>query len=118
MRVFGSLTPRVKYVTVQPDQVVFTVGQTLDLTARNPWIAPDTAAALEQPHAPADNIVEAVNNDQSFVDLRRSGVRYRSSDSRVATVTGGGLLQAVGPGVATINVTVGGVTGSTVVVVQ
>jgi beta-glucosidase-like glycosyl hydrolase len=118
MRVFGSLRPRVKYVTVQPDQVVFTVGQTLDLTAKNPWIAPDTTAAQEQPHAPADNIVEAVNNDQSFVDLKTARVRYSSTDTQVATVTDSGLLRAVGPGVATINVTVRGVTGSTVVVVQ
>ena len=61
--------PAVQSVTVQPDQVVFTAGQTLDLTGANPWIAPDTNAALEQHHAPADDIVEAADDDQSFADL-------------------------------------------------
>lgn len=37
MSVTGSIAPRVRHVTVQPDHVVFTPGQTLDLTGRNPW---------------------------------------------------------------------------------
>ncbi len=116
--VTGAITPRVQYVTVQPDQVVFKPGDTLNLTGKNPWIAPDTNASLEQPHASADNIVEAVNNDQSFADLSHAWVRYRSSDPRVATVSPTGKLTAVGHGVATISVTVNGVTGTTPVVVQ
>ena len=118
VRVFGTLTPRVKYVTVQPDQVIFHVGETLKLTGKNPWIAPDTNSKLEQRHAPADNIIEAVNNDESFVDVHRAHVRYSSSSQRVATVSSGGVMKAISPGVATINVTVDGVTGSTVIVVQ
>lgn len=116
--VAGPITPHVRHVTVQPDQVVFKPGDTLDLTGKNPWIAPDTNAAVEQAHAPADNVVEAVNNDQSFVDLRSADVPYNSSNDQVATVSSEGLLKAVAPGVATINVTVGGVTGSTVIDVQ
>ncbi len=116
--VTGSMTPQVKYVTVQPDQVIFSLGDTLDLAGKNPWIAPDTTAQLEQRHAPADSIVEAVNNDQSFVDLANAKVSYSSSNPAVATVSSGGVMKAVATGVATINVTVGGVTGSTVVVVQ
>jgi beta-glucosidase len=114
----GAITPRVQYVTVQPDQVIFQPGQTLDLTGKNPWIAPDTNPSLEQPHASADNIVEAINNDQSFADLSHANVRYASSNPDVATVSPAGKLTAVGHGTATISVTVGGVTGTTPIVVQ
>ena len=114
--VTGALTPRTRYVTVQPDQVVFAPGQTFDLTGRNPWIADDTAQADQ--HTPADRVVEAVNDDQSFVDLAHAKVSYRSSDPRVATVSPTGQLTALGTGTATISVTVNGVTGSTPVVVH
>ncbi|MGH3170243.1 MAG: glycoside hydrolase family 3 C-terminal domain-containing protein, partial [Trebonia sp.] len=116
--VHGSITPKVQDVTVQPDQVVFQPGQTLSLTGVNPWIAPDTDSALEQPHASADSIVEAVDNDQSFAELARTRVTYASSDPAVATVSGNGLLTARGAGVTTIAVTVNGVTGTTPIVVQ
>jgi beta-glucosidase len=116
--VHGAITPQVQYVTVEPDNVIFTPGQTLDLTGTNPWIAPDTNASLEQTHASADNIVEAVDNNQSFVDLSRARVSYASSDPGVATVSAAGKVTAVGHGVATISVTVNGVTGTTPIVVQ
>ncbi|WP_194924538.1 glycoside hydrolase family 3 C-terminal domain-containing protein [Catenulispora pinisilvae] len=114
----GTMTPRVQSVAVQPDQVVFNAGQTLDLTAANPWIAPDTNSALEQNHAPAANIVEAVNNDQSFVDLAHANVRYSTSDPRVATISPSGIVTMHAPGAATIKVTVNGVTGTAPIVVQ
>jgi hypothetical protein len=88
----------VQYVTVQPGQVMFTPGQALNLTGTNPWIAPDTNPKLEQRHAPAASIVEAVDSNQSFVNLATAHVSYA--------------------GVATIDVKVNGVTGSAVVVVQ
>ena len=116
--VHGAITPWVRYVTVQPDQVIFQPGQTLDLTGKNPWIAPDTNPTLEQPHASADNIVEAVNNDQSFADLSHARVSYASSNPAVASVSRTGMVTAVGHGTATISVTVDGVTGTTPVVVQ
>jgi beta-glucosidase len=116
--VTGAITPHVQYVTVQPDHVVFQPGDTLDLTGKNPWIANDTNPSLEQPHAPADHIVEAVNNDQSFVDLSKADVTYSSSNPSVATVSSAGKVTAVGHGAATISVTVNGVTGSTPIVVQ
>jgi beta-glucosidase len=114
----GHLTPRVRYVTVQPDQVELKVGQALDLTGTNPWIAPDTNSALEQRHAPGAGIVEAVDNDESFADLSRASVRYASSDPQVATVSDAGLIRAVGSGVTTVTVTVNGVSGSTPIVVS
>ncbi|HWG01877.1 MAG TPA: NEW3 domain-containing protein, partial [Trebonia sp.] len=69
--------------------------------------------SLEQPHASADNIIEAVNNDQSFANLASAHVSYASSDRAVATVSRDGTVTAAAPGVTTISVTVNGVTGST-----
>ncbi len=112
----GATRPRVSYVTVQPDQVIFTPGQRLDLTGKNPWIADDTTQATQ--HVPADNIVQAVNNDETFVDLAHTHVRYRSSNTNVATVSKTGTVQTIAAGVATISVTVKGVTGSTPVLVK
>jgi len=114
----GAIAPRVQYVTVQPDQVVFKPGDTVDLTAKNPWIAPDTNSSLEEPHASADNIVEAVNTDQAFVDLSKARVRYTSSNPRVATVNSAGQVTTRAPGATTINVTVNGVTGTAPIVVK
>ncbi|MHA3703747.1 glycoside hydrolase family 3 C-terminal domain-containing protein [Jatrophihabitans sp. YIM 134969] len=114
--VSGTLTPHVAYVTVQPDQTTFTPGQGLDLSGTNPWIADDTAQADQ--HVKADGIVEAVNDDQSFVDLSGTTVTYASSNPKVAKVDAAGHLTAKAPGVATITATVDGVTGSTPVAVR
>ncbi len=116
--VHGTLTPHVQYVTVQPDQVVFRPGQSLNLTGKNPWIKPDTDPSLEQRHASADNIVEAVNNDESFVNLATAKVGYSSTNPSVAKVSPSGKLTAVSVGVTTLKVTVDGVTGSTPIVVK
>jgi beta-glucosidase-like glycosyl hydrolase len=116
--VSGAIAPHVQSVAVQPDQVEFQAGQTLNLAGTNPWIAPDTSASLEQNHASANNVVEAVNNDQSFADLTRAHVTYSSSDPRVATVSESGVVTMRAPGVATILVRVNGVTGSAPIVVQ
>ncbi|MGW2638432.1 glycoside hydrolase family 3 C-terminal domain-containing protein [Streptomyces sp. NPDC001348] len=116
--VHGSLTPHVKYVTVQPEAVVYDAGHTLDLTARNRWIKDDTDPTAQPGrnlNVTADHIVEAVNDDGSFLDLSRTKVRYASSDPSVATVSSKGLVTAVGNGVATISATVHGVTGSAVI---
>ena len=113
----GAITPKVAYVTVQPDQVIFSPGQTLNLDATNPWPADDTDPSLQQPHAEADNVVEAVNNDQSFVNLADAKVTYSSNDPRVASVAPDGTVTMNGPGVATISATVDGVTGSTPIAV-
>jgi beta-glucosidase len=114
--VTGALEPKTRYVTVQPDQVVFAPGQSLDLTGKNPWIADDTAQAAQ--HVPADHVVEAVHDDQSFADLAHARIGYRSSDPRVAQVSRTGKVTMVAPGVTTISVTVDGVTGTTPVVVK
>ncbi|MFC4035355.1 glycoside hydrolase family 3 C-terminal domain-containing protein [Streptomyces polygonati] len=118
VRVHGAITPRVRSVTVQPGQVVFQPGETLNLTRSNPWIAPDTDSSLEQEHAPADHIIEAADNDQSFADLSHAHVTYRSTDPRVATVSRAGVVTMRAPGAATIEVTVDGVTGTAPIVVR
>ena len=118
VQVTGAITPHVRYVTVQPDRVIFQRGQTLNLTGKNRWIASDTDPAMEQRHAAADDIVEAVSNDQSFMNLSHATVSYSSSDPAVATVSQAGIVKATGPGVATISVTVDGVTGSAPIVVR
>jgi beta-glucosidase len=62
--------------------------------------------------------IEAVNNDQSFVDLAHARVRYASGNPRVVRISPAGVLTAAGPGTTTISVTVNGVTGSAPVVVR
>jgi beta-glucosidase-like glycosyl hydrolase len=117
--VTGAITPAVREVTVQPGQVDFQVGQTLDLTAKNPWLKDDTDPTKEHRNlaVTADGIVQAADNDGSFADLSTAHVAYRSSDPHVATVSDKGLVTAVGDGAATITVTVDGVSGSTPIIV-
>jgi beta-glucosidase len=121
VQVAGSLAPQVQYVTVQPQAVAYQVGQTIDLTGANKWLADDTDTAEEPDRnlgIAADHVVEAVNNDQSFVKLSTAHVKYTSSDPTVASVDSKGLVRAIKDGVVTITVTVNGVSGSTPIVVQ
>ncbi|SEN36869.1 glycoside hydrolase family 3 C-terminal domain-containing protein [Actinacidiphila rubida] len=116
----GRLTPKVQYVTVQPENVVYNAGETFSLTAKNRWIKDDTDPAKEHrdPSLTADDVVEAVNDDQTFADLKHTAVTYASSNPAVATVSADGTVHAVADGVATVSATVGGVTGSAPVVVH
>jgi hypothetical protein len=116
--VHGAITAHVQYVTVQPGQDVFKPGDTINMVGKNPWIASDTNSSLEQPHAAADNIVEAVSNDQSVADLSHAHVSYASSNPDVATVSPAGQVTMIAPGAATISATVNGVTGTTPIVVR
>ena len=118
VQVSGAITPQVQTVTVQPGQTTFKPGDTFNLTGTNPWIAPDTNSTLEQTHASAANIIEAANNDQSFADLSKAHVTYRTNNPLVATVSDTGVVTMNAPGVTTIDVTVNGVTGTAPIVVQ
>jgi beta-glucosidase len=120
VKITGALTPKVQTVTVQPESVVYNAGDTFSLTGKNKWIKDDTNPSLEQRDTSitADNVVEAVNNDQSFVNLGAAKVTYRSSNPAVATVDKNGLVHAVADGTATVSATVGGVTGSAAIVVH
>lgn len=116
VRVTADATPRLRAVTVQPPQVTFAPGDRLDLTGDNPWIADDTGQAAQ--HVKATRIVEAVRSDQTFADLRQARITYRSSNPRVAAVRPDGTVRLGATGVATLSVTVGGVTGSVPVTVK
>ena len=119
--VTGALTPKVQYVTVQPEDVRYNVGDTIDLTGKNRWIEDDTTGTADPQgrnmSVTADHVVEAVDTDQSFVDLSGAQVSYRSSDTSVATVSSAGKVTTVGPGTATVTVIVDGVSGSVPIVV-
>ncbi|GAA2808746.1 glycoside hydrolase family 3 C-terminal domain-containing protein [Crossiella cryophila] len=116
----GAITPKVRHVTVQPEAVLYNAGETLDLTGKNRWIKDNTNPARENRNlaVTADNVVEAVHNDQSFVDIKTAQVRYASSNEAVATVSPAGLVRAVSDGAATISVTVNGVTGTAPILVR
>ena len=121
VQVTGSLTPQVQYVTVQPEAVAYQAGQTVDLTGKNQWLKDDTNPAEEPDRnlsITADNVVVAVNSDQSFVNLAGARVSYASNNPGVASVDSHGLVRAIKDGVATITVTVNGVSGSAVIDVQ
>jgi beta-glucosidase len=108
--VTADARPRLQAVTTQPPKSLFAPGETMDLTADNPWIRDDTAQADD--HVKASHVVEAVRSDQTFVDLRHARITYRTSNPRVAQVSPKGVVTTVATGVATIGVTVDGVTGS------
>lgn len=114
----GQITPRVQSVTVQPGQVVYQPGQTLNLKGTNPWIASDTDSSLEQTHQTADHVVEAVDDNEQFVDLSKARVHYWTANPAVATVSPDGVVTMVGHGVTTVDVSVNGVVGSAPIVVQ
>ena len=120
--VTGAITPVVQSVTVQPENVVYNPGATFSLTGKNRWLADDTtgAGSVAQGrnlNVTADNVVEAVDNDESFVDLSKATVTYASSNTAVATVSSTGTVTAVAAGTAAITVTVSGVSGTMPVVV-
>jgi hypothetical protein len=121
VRVVGSLTARVRSVTVQPEALTYQAGQSFSLTGTNKWLADDTNVA-EQPDRDmsirADSVVEAVNTDQSFVDLAKARITYASSDPSVASVDRDGTVRAVKDGVATISATVNGVRGTAAIAVR
>ncbi len=118
VNIHGKLTPKIVHVTLQPEKLVYPVGETVDLMGKNKWIKSDINIANEELHASADNIIEAVNNDGSFVNLENTHVQYRSSNPLVAEVNDSGIVKTIGEGVVTITATIDGVTGSMVMVIK
>jgi beta-glucosidase-like glycosyl hydrolase len=121
--VTGSLTPKVHLVTVDPGQVVFNVGDTLDLTGENPWLADDTVQ--DQSSQPGrdltqrgDGIIVAANDDDTFRNLSGARITYASNRPEVASVDANGVVTAKSAGAATISVTVDGVVGTAVIAVK
>jgi hypothetical protein len=118
LKIHGVLTPKIVHVTLQPEKLVYHVGETVNLKSKNKWIESDVNRSREERHAPADRILEAVNNDGSFVSLANARIRYQSNNHKVARVNREGIVKVVGKGVATITATIEGVSGSMVMVVK
>ena len=116
VQVTADATPTLQTVTVQPPKALFAPGETLDLTAQNPWIADDTTQAAQ--HVTASRVVEASRSDQTFADLTHAKVTYSSNDTKVARVSKDGKVTMVATGVATITVVVDGVKGSVPIAVK
>lgn len=116
--IHGALTPKIVHVTLLPEKLIYHIGETVRLNDKNQWIQSDVNMAREEQHAVADRILEAVNNDGSFVDLAKVAIHYQSNHPEVARVNEAGVVKAVGPGVATITATINGVSGSMVMVVK
>ncbi|MGF7231812.1 glycoside hydrolase family 3 C-terminal domain-containing protein [Arachidicoccus sp.] len=114
----GTLSPKITYVTLQPERLIYHSGETIDLKGKNKWIKSDINATQEDPHATADNIVEAVNNDGSFVNLSNTHIEYQSSNNSIAKVSDNGIVKLIGKGTVTITANVDGVSGSSVIVVN
>lgn len=114
----GELTPVITHVTVQPEQLIYKVGDNIDLKGKNKWIKSDVNPDREEPHAIADNIIEAVNNDGSFVNLANTPIKYTSNHPMVASVNDKGVVKMLAPGVATITATIKDMSGSTVILVK
>ena len=78
----GEFTPRLKTVVADCRVSVLEIGQT------------------------AQTVTSACLTDDSFIGLDKATVKYVSSNTAVATVDAAGKLTAVGPGIATVTVSV------------
>ena len=78
----GEFTPRLKTVVADCRVSVLEIGQT------------------------AQTVTSACLTDDSFIGLDNATVKYVSSNTAVATVDAAGKLTAVGPGIATVTVSV------------
>jgi beta-glucosidase len=105
LRISGSIPPAIATVSLAPPLFALNPGQTLNLRGRNPWL---DGLAPTQYQAEGDTIISAVRRDDSFVDLTKVPMSFISDRPGVLKVDGNGTVTAVGPGVATITVSVGG----------
>ncbi len=115
VRITGSIPRTISTVTVAPPTLALSPGEKLDLRGRNPWL---DGLAPAQYQGVGDTIISAVRRDDSFVDLTHVQMQFRSNRPGVVSVDRAGIVRAVSPGVATISVTIGGVTASTPFVVS
>jgi hypothetical protein len=111
----GPVSSRVKYVTVAPERLVLKPGQRMSLHTGNRWLKDTTGGKYAETAA---GVVEAVREDESFVNLRRAKLRYGSNRPAVVAVNRRGVVVARRPGVATIAVRLGRTPGRTVIVVR
>lgn len=105
VRVSGQISTAIRHVTVQTPKSFLSVGEALDLRGENPWLQGLGPSGTEPR---AEDIVAAVRDDDSFVDLADGDLRYSSNRPDVLDVTPAGIVAAKNQGVATITVTAAG----------
>jgi beta-glucosidase-like glycosyl hydrolase len=114
LRVTGAIGRSVATVALAPPSLVLAPGASLDLRGRNPWLDGLAPTSLERV---GDTIVSAVRRDDTFVDVARAPLRFRSNRPGVVSVDAHGTLRARAPGVAVVTVRLGKAAASTVFVV-
>jgi len=115
VRITGQIPRTVATVALAPPVLTLAPGQTLDLRGRNPWL---DGLAPTQYQDQSDRIISAVRADDSVADLTGAPMQFASNRPRVISVDDTGVIRARAPGVATITVTVEGVSASTPFVVS
>ncbi len=110
VRITGSIPRTIATVTLAPPLFTLRTGQRLNLHGRNPWL---DGLAPTQYQPEGDTTISAVRRDDSFVDLTSVPMKFSSDRPGVLKVNRHGVLTAVGPGVATITVSLGGKTAKT-----
>jgi len=115
VQVSGAIPRTIATVTLAPEQLMLTPGQTVNLRARNRWL---DGLAPTQYQSEGDTIISAVRRDGTFVNPAGIPMRFASDRPRVVSVGQDGVLRALAPGVATISVTIGGVSASAPFVVS
>jgi beta-glucosidase len=115
VQISGRIAGTIRHLTAQPPKSTLAVGETLDLRGKNRWLQ-GLGPAGTPPRA-AD-ILAAVRQDDTFVDLGRARLRFRSSSPTVVAVGPDGLVKGVHRGTATVSVSVGGRTARTVFAVH
>lgn len=105
VRMSGGIDRSIRHLTAQAPKSTLKVGDTLNLRGTNRWLQ-GLGPTGTDPRT--QNIVTAVREDDSFVDLGKAKLRYRSSNPRVVMVTAAGRLTARSAGVATVSVRLDG----------
>jgi beta-glucosidase len=107
VRISGRIDRSIRHLTAQAPKSTLKVGDTLNLRGNNRWLQ---GVAPTGTNPRSQDIVTAVRDDDSFADLGKARLRYRSSDPRIVEVTRDGRLIARRRGVATISVSIAGKT--------
>ncbi|MFL5782249.1 MAG: glycoside hydrolase family 3 C-terminal domain-containing protein [Thermoleophilaceae bacterium] len=115
VRITGRIARTVRHLTVQPPKSTLKVGEALSLRAKNHWL--QGLGPVGTPARAAD-IITAVRQDDTFVDLSHAPLRFTSSSPTVVRVDGNGLVKGIRPGTATVSVSFAGSTARAVFAVR
>jgi hypothetical protein len=115
VRITGRIARTVRHLTVQPPKSTLKVGEALSLRGKNRWL--QGLGPVGTPARAAD-IITAVRQDDTFVDLSHAPLRFTSSSPTVVRVDGNGLVKGIRPGTATVSVSFAGSTARAVFAVR